>query len=81
LQSSLFSRWRRLKAFQVRKIGRFTDDDAADTGVERVVKEEDWAPTLSAGGCDLSGAGAIVSTELGGIVSELDSKRQQAKKG
>src|SRR5262245_56939906 len=37
-----------------------------------VAKEEDWAPTLSAIGSVSAVQGAVVSTELGGIVAEID---------
>src|SRR5207248_5476200 len=37
-----------------------------------VVKEEDWAPTLSAIGSVSAVQGAVVSTELGGVVVEID---------
>jgi len=37
-----------------------------------VVKEEDWAPTLSAIGSVSAVQGAVVSTELGGVVAEID---------
>jgi membrane fusion protein (multidrug efflux system) len=46
------------------------------------VKEEDWAPTLSAVGSISAVQGAIVSTELGGIVSEVGFQSgSEAKKG
>src|ERR1700682_5178856 len=35
------------------------------------VKEEDWAPVLSSVGSVSAVQGAIVSTELGGVVSEV----------
>ena len=37
-----------------------------------IVKEEDWAPTLSAIGSVSAVQGAVVSTELGGVVAEID---------
>src|SRR5215813_5962605 len=37
-----------------------------------VAKEEDWAPTLSAIGSVSAVQGAVVSTELGGVVAEID---------
>ena len=46
------------------------------------VKEEDWAPTLSAVGSVSAVEGAIVSTELGGVVSEVEFQNGGvAKKG
>ena len=37
-----------------------------------VVKEEDWAPTLSAIGSVSAVQGAVVSTELGGVVAQIN---------
>ncbi|MGE5208253.1 MAG: efflux RND transporter periplasmic adaptor subunit [Alphaproteobacteria bacterium] len=46
------------------------------------VKEEDWAPQLSAVGSVSAVQGAVVSAELAGIVSEIDFKNgAEAKKG
>jgi membrane fusion protein (multidrug efflux system) len=54
----------------------------ATTVASATVKEEDWAPTLSAVGSVSAVQGAIVSTELGGIVSELGFQNGgEAKKG
>jgi membrane fusion protein (multidrug efflux system) len=47
-----------------------------------VVKEEDWAPTLSAIGSVSAVQGAVVSAELGGVVAEIDFQNGGiAKKG
>jgi membrane fusion protein (multidrug efflux system) len=47
-----------------------------------VVKEEDWAPTLSAIGSVSAVQGAVVSTELGGVVAEIEFQNGGvAKKG
>src|SRR5215467_8934838 len=47
-----------------------------------VVKEEDWAPTLSAIGSVSAVQGAVVSTELGGVVADIDFQNGGvAKKG
>src|ERR1700751_2159254 len=47
-----------------------------------VVKEEDWAPTLSAIGSVSAVQGAVVSAELGGFVAEIDFQSGGvAKKG
>ena len=47
-----------------------------------VVKEEDWAPTLSAIGSVSAVQGAVVSAELGGIVAEINFQSGGvAKKG
>jgi membrane fusion protein (multidrug efflux system) len=47
-----------------------------------VVKEEDWAPTLSAIGSVSAVQGTVVSTELGGVVAEINFQNGGvAKKG
>ena len=47
-----------------------------------VAKEEDWAPALSAIGSVSAVQGAVVSTELGGVVAEIDFQNGGvAKKG
>jgi membrane fusion protein (multidrug efflux system) len=47
-----------------------------------VVKEEDWAPTLSAIGSVSAVQGAVVSTELAGVVAEINFQNGGvAKKG
>jgi membrane fusion protein (multidrug efflux system) len=47
-----------------------------------VAKEEDWAPMLSAIGSVSAVQGAVVSTELGGVVSEIGFQNGgEAKKG
>jgi membrane fusion protein, multidrug efflux system len=47
-----------------------------------VVKEEDWAPVLSSVGSVSAVQGAVVSTELGGVVAEIDFQNGAvAKKG
>jgi len=47
-----------------------------------VVKEEDWAPTLSAIGSVSAVQGAVVSAELGGVVAEINFQSGGvAKKG
>src|SRR5713101_10091164 len=46
------------------------------------VKEEDWAPTLSAVGSISAVQGAVVSSELGGVVSQVAFESgSTAKKG
>src|SRR5947207_9881479 len=46
------------------------------------VKEEDWAPTLSAVGSISAVQGAVVSSELGGVVAEINFQSGGvAKKG
>ena len=52
------------------------------TVTSAVVKEENWAPILSAVGTVSAVEGAIVATELGGVVSEIDFESgASAKKG
>ncbi|PYK29973.1 MAG: efflux transporter periplasmic adaptor subunit [Verrucomicrobia bacterium] len=47
-----------------------------------VVKEEDWAPTLSAVGSVSAVQGAVVAAELGGVVAEIHFQNGgEAKKG
>lgn len=47
-----------------------------------VVREENWAPKFSAVGAVSAVQGAMVSTELGGVVSEIDFENGgEAKKG
>ena len=53
-----------------------------ETVTSAVVKEEDWAPMLSAVGSVSAVQGAVVSTELGGMVSEIGFENGTlAKKG
>ena len=71
-----------VKAFQFRKMGASPMTMPPTTVSSGVVKEEDWAPTLSAVGSISAVQGAIVSTELGGIVSEVGFQSgSEAKKG
>ena len=71
-----------VKAFQFRKMGASPMTMPPTTVSSAVVKEEDWAPTLSAVGSISAVQGAIVSTELGGIVSEVGFQSGgEAKKG
>src|SRR6478752_10163531 len=71
-----------VKAFQFRKMGDSPMTMPPTTVSSGVVKEEDWAPTLSAVGSISAVQGAIVSTELGGIVSEVGFQSgSEAKKG
>src|SRR5205814_4973541 len=52
------------------------------TVTSAAVKEEDWAPRLSAVGSVSAAQGAVVSTELGGTVGEIRFENgAQAKKG
>jgi membrane fusion protein (multidrug efflux system) len=71
-----------VKAFQFRKMGASPMTMPPTTVSSAVVKEEDWAPTLSAVGSISAVQGAIFSTELGGIVSEVGFQSgSEAKKG
>ena len=71
-----------VKAFQFRKMGASPMTMPPTTVSSAVVKEEDWAPTLSAVGSISAVQGAVVSTELGGIVSEVGFQNGgEAKKG
>ena len=71
-----------VKAFQFRKMGASPMTMPPTTVSSAVVKEEDWAPTLSAVGSISAVQGAIVSTELGGIVSGVGFQSgSEAKKG
>src|SRR5215472_3327155 len=52
------------------------------TVTSAAVKEEDWAPTLSAVGSISAVQGAVVATELGGVVSKIAFENgSTAKKG
>jgi membrane fusion protein (multidrug efflux system) len=71
-----------VKAFQIRKMSSSPMVMAATTVSSATVKEEDWAPVLSAVGSVSAVQGAIVSTELGGVVSEIGFQNgREAKKG
>ena len=53
-----------------------------ETVTSAIVQEEDWAPVLSAVGSVSAVQGAVVSTELGGMVSEIGFQNGTlAKKG
>src|SRR5437762_2161863 len=53
-----------------------------ETVTSVVVKEEDWAPMLSAIGSVSAVQGAVVSTELGGVVEQISFQNGgEAKKG
>jgi membrane fusion protein (multidrug efflux system) len=71
-----------VKALQIGKMMSTKMVMPATTVSSAVVKEEDWAPTLSAIGSVSAVQGAVVSTELGGIVAEIDFQNGGvAKKG
>jgi membrane fusion protein (multidrug efflux system) len=71
-----------LKAFQIRKMTSTPMMMPATTVSSATVKEEDWAPTLSAVGSISAVQGAVVSSELSGVVSQIAFENGgTAKKG
>ena len=71
-----------IKALQIGKMMSAPMVMPPTTVSSAVVKEEDWAPTLSAIGSVSAVQGAVVSTELGGVVAEIDFQNGGvAKKG
>ncbi|PYI88708.1 MAG: efflux transporter periplasmic adaptor subunit, partial [Verrucomicrobia bacterium] len=71
-----------VKALQIAKMVSTKPPIPVATVTSAVVKEEDWAPTLSAVGSVSPVQGAVVSTELGGTVSEIGFQNGAvAKKG
>jgi membrane fusion protein (multidrug efflux system) len=71
-----------IKAMQIGKMMSTPMVMPATTVSSAVVKEEDWAPTLSAVGSVSAVQGAVVSTELGGVVAQINFQNgSEAKKG
>ena len=71
-----------IKALQIVKMARTPQPMPVATVTSAVVKEEDWAPTLSAVGSISAVQGAVVSAELGGVVSQVAFESgSTAKKG
>jgi membrane fusion protein (multidrug efflux system) len=73
-----------VKALQIRAMGAMGAKMAppATTVSSAVAKEEDWAPILSSVGSISAVEGAVVSTELGGVVAEINFQNGAvAKKG
>lgn len=71
-----------IKFFQVRKMMSSPMTMPPTTVSSVVVEEEDWAPTLSAVGSVSAVQGAVISTELGGVVSKIAFENgSTAKKG
>jgi len=71
-----------IKALQIGKMMSSPMQMPATTVSSAPVKEEDWPPVLSAIGSISPVQGAVVSTELGGVVSEVDFQNGgEAKKG
>src|SRR2546430_16253934 len=71
-----------IKALQVGKMMSTKMEMPPTTVSSATVKEEDWAPTLSAVGSISAVQGAVVSSELGGVVSQIAFENGgTAKKG
>jgi len=71
-----------VKFLQFFKLGATPMTTPATTVASAVVKEEDWAPVLSAVGSVSAVQGAVVSAELGGVVAEIGFPNGgEAKKG
>ena len=71
-----------VKALQIGKMMTTKMEMPPTTVSSATVKEEDWAPTLSAVGSISAVQGAVVSSELGGVVSQIAFENGgTAKKG
>src|SRR6266581_4288027 len=71
-----------VKALQIGKMMSTKMEMPPTTVSSATVKEEDWAPTLSAVGSISAVQGAVVSSELGGVVSQIAFENGgTAKKG
>ena len=71
-----------VKALQIVKMASTPMVMPATTVSSATVKEEDWAPVLSAVGSISAVQGAVVSSELGGVVSQIAFENGgTAKKG
>src|SRR5213080_4610093 len=71
-----------IKAMQIAKMMSSPMTMPPTTVSSASVKEEDWAPTLSAIGSVSAVQGAVISTEFAGIVSQIGfEKGGIAKKG
>src|SRR4029077_16799503 len=71
-----------VKAMQIVKMATTKMVMPPTTVSSATVKEEDWAPTLSAVGSISAVQGAVVSSELGGVVSQIAFENGgTAKKG
>jgi membrane fusion protein (multidrug efflux system) len=68
---SLFFVLTDIKLFQFHKMGSTPMSMPATTVTSAVVKEEDWAPTLTSVGSISAVQGAMVATELAGVVSQV----------
>jgi membrane fusion protein (multidrug efflux system) len=71
-----------IKFSQFRKLASMPQTMPETTVTSAVVKEEDWAPVLSAVGSISAVQGAVVASELGGVVSQIAfNNGATAKKG
>lgn len=71
-----------IKAFQIKKMVGMKMTMPPTTVSSATVEEQDWAPIFSAVGSVSPVQGAIVSTEMGGVVAEINFKNGgEAKKG
>jgi membrane fusion protein, multidrug efflux system len=71
-----------IKALQIGKMMSSPKMMPVTTVTSALVKEEDWAPRLSAVGSVSAAQGAVVATELGGTVGEIRFENgAEAKKG
>ncbi|PYJ00613.1 MAG: efflux transporter periplasmic adaptor subunit, partial [Verrucomicrobia bacterium] len=71
-----------IKALQIGKMMSTKMEMPPTTVSSATVKEEDWAPTLSAVGSISAVQGTVVSSELGGVVSKIGFENGgAAKKG
>ena len=71
-----------IKALQIGKMMSSPKMMPSVTVTSAPVKEEDWAPMLSAVGSVSAAQGAVVATELGGTISEIRFENgAEAKKG
>jgi membrane fusion protein, multidrug efflux system len=71
-----------IKVLQIGKMMSTPQTMPPTTVSSATVKEEDWAPRLTAVGSVSAVQGAVVSTELAGIVSEINFENgSEAKKG
>jgi membrane fusion protein, multidrug efflux system len=71
-----------IKGLQIGKMMSTPNAMPSTTVSSATVKEEDWAPTLSAVGSLSAVQGAIIAAELGGVVSEIKFENGGvAKKG
>src|SRR6266567_1475242 len=71
-----------IKALQIVKMAKTPQPIPVTTVTSASVKEEDWAPVFSAVGSISPVQGAVVATELGGVVSEINFENGSiAKRG